>query len=282
MGGCRVAARFTSAQGGSQFTVPAPRRQVVVTGRSRRAFTLIELLVVIAIVTLLISILSTAVARARGAARGFVCKNNLKTIALEFNLFAQDLNPGDPFGDSGGFGRRFQIETFQESIYGVNQFWEKRDGPFKVYDPKAQPLMCPSGSPELEARPYLPCSRGAVGPARNVSMAFNMRLETASVEREGRWVAMPVWLTESVLDQPAVPLVFDVDGAAADSRRQRPFYAAPEAGDVEGVYAGDALWYPSRRHHGQLNAAFIGGYVLSSSRPAHEPGWNWRYQPPVR
>ncbi len=246
----------------------------------RRAFTLVELLVVIAIIALLISILSGALNGARAAARSFVCKNNLKTVALEFNLFAQDLNPVDPFGDSGGFGRRFEIETFQERIYGVHEFWDVRDGAYKEYEPKTQPLMCPSGSPELVARPGLPCSQGAVGPAANVSVAFNRRLKDASRKSGERWLRVPVWLKESILDHPAVPLAFDVDGAAADARHEAPFYAAPAAGDDGGMYAGGALWFESQRHRGQLNAAFIGGYVLSSSRPAHEPGWNWRYQPP--
>jgi hypothetical protein len=110
----------------------------------------------------------------------------------------------------------------------------------------------------------------------NVSVAFNMRLRSASVQLGGRWVLKPVRLSSRILRYPSVPLAFDVDGNFAARRGRLPYYSAPPAGDP-GQYGRGQFWFPSLRH-GATNACFIGGHVLSSSRPDHA-GWNWKYQP---
>ena len=241
------------------------------------AFTLIELLVVVAILTVLIAIITASLVQVRMAAKSFVCKNQLKTVAFEFIQFADDY--AKPWrGDSDRDNMTgFDIKDFQERLYGVAEFSKSKvenasDALTARYKASDHPLICPSGPQELEY--YLSKRKAleeAVVPAMNISIGVNLRLY-----RTGQNLDEQLYLTRRILEHTRVPLAFDVDGAKAEALGVLPFFSAPPAGA-----SGDwSFWFPPRRHGGYVNAAFIGGHVLSSSQPDKQGGWDWRYRPP--
>jgi len=245
-----------------------------------RAFTLVELMVVVSIIAILIGILAPTIRGAMARARAFKCQMAQRSVAFDFAIFA------DPelHGDRGDDGNRntFFIETFQESQYGVDEFWRWGEHLGSIELPDAQgndPMRCPEVRVPMRLRSDLACSNGAVGPAPSVSFAFNARLHRAEItDSRGRPRAVQVPMRPDILGRTDVPLLLDVDGVLAGDRGVNPVFIAP-ALDSLGPYADNRLWYPGLRHSGKANVAFIDGHVESSSSPDREKGWDWAYQP---
>jgi prepilin-type N-terminal cleavage/methylation domain-containing protein/prepilin-type processing-associated H-X9-DG protein len=247
------------------------------TGRAA-GFTLVELLIVVALIALLVSILAVALSNVRAAARKVMCMNRLHEIAFRFNLFADEIQHPDR-GESERYGPDlFRLEDFQESIYQVDEFWKAGGTSHTAPVPEDNPLLCPAASGHLVKTRGLPCNQ-AVGPKQRVSIGFNMRLDSISVDTPFGPRRQAVRLTPRIKNRPWVPLAFDVDGEMAIAKGVEPFYSAPPAG-VPGWYASGQFWFPATRHAQRCNVAFIGGHVLSSTHPAQVGGWQWSYQPP--
>lgn len=246
-----------------------------------QGFTLLELLVVVGISSVLIGILLPALSAGRHAAMALECKTKLRTVAMKFIQFA-DVSGARNRGDSDRLGpRRFRLEDFQESIYGIDEFWDGPAGERVAMKGPEQPLMCPAGAANLERRSDIPCSSGAIGPQVNVSIAFNKRLETRTRTIGGRPMRANAYPTDKILQYPDVPLLLDADGGQATARDVIPYYTAPPIVDDKSIdiYESGIFWFPSFRHRGQSNIGFVGGYVLSSNHPSTEPWWKWDYQP---
>jgi prepilin-type processing-associated H-X9-DG protein/prepilin-type N-terminal cleavage/methylation domain-containing protein len=244
----------------------------------QRAFTLIEVLIVVSIIALLIGILSPAIHGAMVRARSFKCQMAQRSVAFDFQIFADPQLHGNR-GDDGD-GGIFHIETFQESQYGVDEFWRWGDsGAIQVPDAQGNnPMRCPEVREPITLRNNLACSNGAVGPAPSVSFAFNARLHRAEViDSRGRPRVVGVSLRSDILSHGNIPLLMDVDGQSAQDRDVNPLYIAPSL-DSQGPYADDRIWIPGLRHGGKANIAFIDGHVESSADPASEQSFDWAYQ----
>lgn len=256
------------------------RRSTTLRTTRAAGFTLLELLVTVSIIAVLIATLSVSVSKVRNAGRTVMCMNNLKTVNQEFFRFADD-STHTYRGDSETTGKLFRLEDFQEKLYRVHEFWDAGNSSEVVVDQSKLPLACPAASGTLTKRKSLPCSENAVVPLENVSTAFNMRLDRVSTIIRGWPLLQRTRLTTRILEHPDVPLAFGVDGAAAARNGVLPYYSAPSAGD-SGLYGTGKFWFPSLRHEGKINVAFIGGYVLRTADPGNSPKSNWKYQPPLQ
>lgn len=244
-----------------------------------RGFTLVELLVTIAVIATLIALVLPGLGYAMGSARGFACQMSQRTTAFDFVVFADSRLHGNRGDDTGKAS--FQIETFQESQYGVDEFWRWGESR-QVTMPDAQsndPMRCPEVRSPLVLRKDFPCSGGAVGPKASVSFAFNIRLHRVErFDRNGKARAVKVRLRETAVDQAFVPLMFDGDGALAERKKVTAVYSGPSLDSVS-VFARDRYWFPAMRHNGSANFAFLDGHVDSSATPLEEPRWDWAYEP---
>jgi prepilin-type N-terminal cleavage/methylation domain-containing protein/prepilin-type processing-associated H-X9-DG protein len=245
-----------------------------------RGFTLIEVLVSISIIGVLISVVLPMAGKTVASARGFKCEMGQRAVAYDFAVFGDDLLHGNRGEDEDLPGRGlFRLETFQESQYGVDEFWAwpgetthqlpDRDG--------NDPLRCPEVRGRLTLRSNMPCTSGAIAPAANVSFGFNVRLHVS--ERPGGGFRF-VHLTSAVLQESGVPLMWDVDGAsaAATGHGDVPFFSGPPL-DSPTLFAGNRYWHPALRHNGAMKVAFVDGHVGSSRRPLEEAGWRWGWVP---
>jgi prepilin-type processing-associated H-X9-DG protein len=238
------------------------------------------MLAVVAIVTLTVSIALPALSAARSSAKTLVCSSNLKTVTLEFALFAEG-ESATGRGESEKLGRgRFRIGDFQESVYGLHEFWDAGEQTSAALRGKSELMACPASGGPLTKRKGFPCGSAAIGPVEDVSLGMNMRLHRAAVSFKGKTVLSPVastYLHAGIMRHPYVPLIMDVDGAEADRQGREPFYLAPSLPDTQDPFSDDRYWTPSPRHGRKTNVGFVGGHVLTSPEPQQER-WDWAYQ----
>ena len=251
-----------------------------------RAFTLLELLVVMATITLLLSLLLPGLTRLRQGAKSIKCMANLRVVAFDFQLFANETFAEDR-GDSSRLANgTFRFEDFVERQYKVDEFWESDRTKVQLLDSATSHMLCPSVSEPLHRVPDRPCSSGAILPAANVGYSFNARLFRQTKELLGRPSPdLNTLVRSSILQHPTVPIAFDVDGDKAHSAGKAPYFTAPPIEGYDDIYAGGSLWFPAYRHSGRMNVILVGGYVRSISGAANRsvgpwpPGWDWKYQP---
>lgn len=244
-----------------------------------RAFTLVEMLVSIAIIAMLLAIALPMLGRTMGTARGFRCQVAQRSVAFDFAVFASD-NMGPDRGDDAWLKNRFRLETFQDSQYGIDEFWRWGASPTHTLPDNAanDPMRCSEVRGPITVTRGIPCTSGGVTPAENISFGFNLRLHRQPISDGGTYRFDPVLLGGAVLESGATPLFLDIDGRVAVARGIDPIFTAPSLDDTA-ILGDNQFWFPARRHNGASNVAFIDGHVDSSRDPLAEAGWVWK---PVR
>lgn len=243
----------------------------------RRGFTLIELLVVLALVAVLIALLLPAVAGTMASGRAFKCQINQRSVGFAFSIFSDDTMQPDRGHDDIEMPGLFRLETFQESQYGIDEFW-CWDNPLRAVrsakDP-GDPMRCPDVTEDLVLRRNAPCSGGGVGPSAAVSFGFNIRYHLSPPRIGSVWSApgRMALSSTSIMHPSQTPLFWDVDGEAARMNGVSPVFSGPAMGSP--LLAGDRYWFPGLRHGGAGNFGFADGHVVSSRRPLEEGSWLW-------
>ncbi len=233
---------------------------------------------VIGIIAVLVAIIVPMLRGTIAAARRFNCQMSLRSATYDFAVFADDVLHGPRGSDS--TANSFSLSSFQDSLYGVNEFWAWPQDPHTLPDANGNnPMRCAEVRAPLTMRANAPCDSGGVGPARSVSFALNARLHWREITTPAP-AARPIRLGGAVLSEAGanVPLLWDIDGASAAAADTTPFYGAP-ALDSPAVFAGDQFWHPALRHNGSMNVGFIDGHVETSRRPLSESGWRWGFVP---
>jgi hypothetical protein len=235
--------------------------------------TLVELLLVLALLGVLLGILLPVLSGAMDASRSFRCQMSLRNVALDLNMFLEldEHRPEDPCGRHG----HVALETFQESVYGIDEYWRYGSARSQVVLSEADdvPLRCAAVRGDLILRSDAPCSSGGVASWNTVSYGFNARMHR--IDRPGGG-SMGTCLTERVLDEAMVPLAWDVDGLEATERGVSPVFSAPPIGDG-GIYDDGLSWMPASRHGHGMNVVFMDAHVDTTRRPLEEAGWRWDY-----
>ena len=245
--------------------------------------TLVELLVTIAIVITSLALLLPALGQGVARARGFKCQMSLRSVAFDFQVFADAPTERSHGDDKSKYEPgRFTLETFIESEYGVDEFWPRSDRRESIRlspSDRADVMRCAEMDGAIELRRSLSCRAGAVGPSEHISYSFNARLMGVEVT-DSRDIPQvrTATLGPDILSRGMVPLVWDVDGAEAAARNMTPHWSAPGL-DSRLLYAKDRAWFPGYRHSGQGSFALIDGSVHATDSPLAKPGWRWSYQP---
>ncbi len=261
--------------------------------RDRRSgYTLVELLVVTAIIALLVSLLMTGLRGVMWQANSLVCMSNLRQIAFEFQLVAENPDSLERWDPNCAARSGFGLTTFIDKVYAAGKYFRPavpgESESVKDFYRGQEIFLCPAGPSRVRVtggRRVLAPNDTAIMYPEDLSYGFNARLRKIfrRTQEDGPWVERYVKLSLNMYDWPNAPrtaLVFDVDARAALKAGSSPHLIAPPNEPIVFEDPGDSSlgyqpgsdssglihgrkWFPSRRHQGKTNVALLDGSVRS-------------------
>lgn len=250
--------------------------------RARGAFTIIELMVSMAIIMVLVSLLLPAIHNVISIARARKCQAGQRAVGFDFLIFADDALHGYRGNDARA--GLFTMASYIDAQYQVGDFWAWGNAD-EVVLPNADghnSMRCPEVRGTVTALRGRQAFEGGLAPLENLSFGFNIRLhQTQIIDSGGRPRAQRVRLGSGVLEHSNVPLMWDINAAAAAEQGANPLLSGPSLGST-GIFGYDRYWFPGERHQGKDNYLFTDGHVAESGDPLNEAGWNWGFTPPTR
>jgi prepilin-type N-terminal cleavage/methylation domain-containing protein len=158
--------------------------------RRRSAFTLIEILVVVAIISILAALLLPALSSAKARSKQVGCINNLKQLALGFQMYAADnegrLPENTPNAPNGGGTNSWVLGNLKEAAQATNLAFIRQSKLFP-YASQVSAYHCPADLSQA----------GGVPRVRSYSM--NGWMGSRTMETESRPAGYRTFVRESEL-----------------------------------------------------------------------------------
>lgn len=218
-------------------------------GKSRRGFTLIELLVVMAIISLLVSILTPSLARARQQAKATVCLTRLREFMLAATAYSNEYD--------------FQLPPIRYEVRGSGQ----------VYHGWAEALyQTLYRDDDYDARQNFPVQRNLGGRYD----LWECKTGQPRAGSTGHYRVYEISWGKGSLDliKPRLPLIMDANPEVTDPKDLLRSDIPKE--HVAGL-EGEA--YIHERHYGGANFAYNDGHAARSTSLKEKLALDWDLDP---
>ncbi len=205
----------------------------------------------------------------------------MRSVAFDFQAFISPeipMNRGEDENDPTLGRDHYWLETFQETQYRIDEFWDRAGSRFLGSVNDLGVMACPEVAGDIQLLSGKTCRGGSVSPARYVSYTMNLRLDHEEVKIANNWATRHTRLSDNLLNKQLIPLIWDIDGKIPEDRLITPHYSAPP-GEPGTPYSSGNEWFPNADRHGRLQVAFTSGEVLTSDDPLNEPTWGWLVNP---